>query len=871
MLFLNGNANLQNNKTQPSLIYEKCCSFLKRISLKLRASGRIKMKNLMFLFLLIVPISFSQIQPSVNDFLISGNDNIPSTFLQNLPELFITNSNNFLTTWIDYREGEPVVYAQRFDANGNFIGNNISTGSNAGAYLNEDGYILALSTRSQPFFDDTYIFVKATLLDNSNQVVFEEEIYSTLIPWCGTGYIDGDVIVKASDNGFYFITNEGGYVALVKIESAGNYHPINLQFDDIRFVTQITSSATSNGNYFFAWINGLQEDTLETGLYATFINSQDSIIVSRLPIAVLMDSAAMWGNYVSNYNLQSIALNDSTYKLFWLNNETSMLYSVYLSTEGEIISEIDSMLVPVTPGYGYNLKVTITNLNDDSFYLFISHDNENYNSYSHTFLKYNSEGEFLGYVTGETESLFARGLFNAGQDKFFRTSSDMKDVFLDKLEYFTILESKKINDDESGSNQINNRLTRYDHNSVFSVWQDENNYYGTWIDKNGNVSGEKVLLDYPTIKFFPDKESVAYWIKENENSDVTAGYTIYDQDFNEILSKTLFTTSPYNINIHLQIISDSTFIILSDTENNLVLLKESKSGITLNERTLSTEQYITEKLFPVELNLPVKSFWVYWNKKLQHFSDDLTPLNEVIELPVTIDYYLGDDRFLNLEYKNDYLYINRFIYGTIINTSLDTVKTNIRLTSGLKGDNTFIINRIDNNDFFSVYDNTEKYYARAFSNNGTVLTDSFLVNSGSTSFTSKLSFIVNDGKVFFSWSDARNEGKGYDIYGNIFDLSSITSVKQISSEIPESFYLYQNYPNPFNPTTRIVFSVKENSLVEIKIYDILGNEVATLVNEEKSSGRYEVEFNANGLASGFYFYRINAGGFTQTRKMVLLK
>src|SRR5690606_447541 len=107
---------LQNNKTQPSLIYEKCCSFLKRISLKLRASGRIKMKNLMFLFLLIVPISFSQIQPSVNDFLISGNDNIPSTFLQNLPELFITNSNNFLTTWIDYREGEPVVYAQRFDA-----------------------------------------------------------------------------------------------------------------------------------------------------------------------------------------------------------------------------------------------------------------------------------------------------------------------------------------------------------------------------------------------------------------------------------------------------------------------------------------------------------------------------------------------------------------------------------------------------------------------------------------------------------------------------------------------------------------------------------------------------------------------------------
>jgi len=105
-------------------------------------------------------------------------------------------------------------------------------------------------------------------------------------------------------------------------------------------------------------------------------------------------------------------------------------------------------------------------------------------------------------------------------------------------------------------------------------------------------------------------------------------------------------------------------------------------------------------------------------------------------------------------------------------------------------------------------------------------------------------------------------------------------VSDVDDEItlPFTFKLEQNYPNPFNPSTRIQYQVPSISQVTLKVYDVLGNEFATLVNEEKPSGSYEVEFNANGhsgnvrnLASGIYFYQLKAGELIQTKKMILMK
>jgi len=91
------------------------------------------------------------------------------------------------------------------------------------------------------------------------------------------------------------------------------------------------------------------------------------------------------------------------------------------------------------------------------------------------------------------------------------------------------------------------------------------------------------------------------------------------------------------------------------------------------------------------------------------------------------------------------------------------------------------------------------------------------------------------------------------------------------TEVIEDYSLEQNYPNPFNPSTEIEFLISEAGQTTLKVFDILGNEVSVLVNEQKATGKYKVTFDASNLPSGVYFYTLQAGNYLNTKKMVLLK
>lgn len=109
--------------------------------------------------------------------------------------------------------------------------------------------------------------------------------------------------------------------------------------------------------------------------------------------------------------------------------------------------------------------------------------------------------------------------------------------------------------------------------------------------------------------------------------------------------------------------------------------------------------------------------------------------------------------------------------------------------------------------------------------------------------------------------------------GRILKTTSggLTGVNQVTEEIPGKFSLSQNYPNPFNPNTIIRFNIKDSRFTILKVFDILGNEVESLVNEQLIPATYEVEWNASNYTSGIYYYRLTAGDFAETRKMILLK
>ena len=145
----------------------------------------------------------------------------------------------------------------------------------------------------------------------------------------------------------------------------------------------------------------------------------------------------------------------------------------------------------------------------------------------------------------------------------------------------------------------------------------------------------------------------------------------------------------------------------------------------------------------------------------------------------------------------------------------------------------------------------------------------FVEGKGTTTEQQEYSYIdrnVTTGKYFYRLKQIDFDGT--------FEYLPAGQAGSIEIEVdaaPVSFSLEQNYPNPFNPSTTIRYAIPNGGLVTLKVYDILGREVATLVNEEKPAGTYQVSFDASSLSSGIYFYRLKSGEFEQTKKFVLMK
>ena len=151
--------------------------------------------------------------------------------------------------------------------------------------------------------------------------------------------------------------------------------------------------------------------------------------------------------------------------------------------------------------------------------------------------------------------------------------------------------------------------------------------------------------------------------------------------------------------------------------------------------------------------------------------------------------------------------------------------------------------------------------------NGAYFWSSDLVYEGSFSGVFPLRLFFNSNEIYLGYNF-------YSYYGlsvRCINEYEFTSVEDAQYKLPTDFSLQQNFPNPFNPTTTINYSVPKSGIVKIKVYDLLGKEVATLVNENKPTGNYSVQFNAVKLVSGVYFYRMEAGSFSQTKKLLLVK
>jgi hypothetical protein len=149
-----------------------------------------------------------------------------------------------------------------------------------------------------------------------------------------------------------------------------------------------------------------------------------------------------------------------------------------------------------------------------------------------------------------------------------------------------------------------------------------------------------------------------------------------------------------------------------------------------------------------------------------------------------------------------------------------------------------------------------------------------------SSFASKRDFRTGMSPYYVAVGDLDGDGKPDFVTANIGSNSvsvlrntvgTATRVEEFPNQVPKEYSLFQNYPNPFNPSTVIRFSIPTAGFVSLTAHNLLGLQVAVLLNQVKSAGTYTVTLDATGLPSGVYFYRLRVGSFTETKRLVLLK
>jgi len=164
---------------------------------------------------------------------------------------------------------------------------------------------------------------------------------------------------------------------------------------------------------------------------------------------------------------------------------------------------------------------------------------------------------------------------------------------------------------------------------------------------------------------------------------------------------------------------------------------------------------------------------------------------------------------------------------------------------------------------------SEIHYQRSLNNGSTWQMSAQLSNSFSGAYQPNIA--VTGSKAHIIWHDVRNGSTNSELYYDFNPTGNSIGITNLSTEIPAGYLLSQNFPNPFNPFTNIEFAIQTSGNVKLIVFDMLGREVETLVNENLTAGTYKADWNASNYSSGVYFYKLQADEFAEIRKMVLVK
>ncbi len=843
----------------------------------------------------------------------------------------INNDNISMVVWHDYREGTPNIYAQLLDANGDLIGKNIRVNNteNDDEYLTPD---VAVNEKNQFLVvwsdqrDGNKIY--GQIIDENgsfvgdNFIISDENSYS---------YQTQPAIAS---NGKEFIAvwcdvrNGSKYdIFAQKLDQDGNKIGKNFMVNaDSQAVSKYSPDIAikKDSSYIVTWYY------YNNGLYtpASIVRDKNNnIISSQIEVS---DSSY---SSVNNYYPQT-AVTDSGFVIVWYRyfNSQYNIIGQFLNSKGE---KLDSNFVINDAVNSFRASPTVaSDSSGDLVVTWYDYRNSYAQIYAQKFVNDTmsgsnfkiSEDELTGtksYVScaiNNNDNIISAWM-DYGEPTLYRIMSRLIDS-TDK----PVAASRKVDLDSLSSSETDPALMVMNDGSFIVVWTDRRsrdyNSYFQRYDAQGKPLGTNINNDdketqyNPKIALLKDGNFLLIWREYSRN--------IYNQY--EVLGQKYFKTGEKIGDTFIissvdrkgdisdpDVCSNSNgeFVVTWQKRNgniySIVAKKFDNDGNIVKNDFLVTDDTTSYKFKPKagidSLGNFAITYYSYKNNNYDIFLHRYNSSGEELDSAIVVN----DDKTHATQYYPDIsvnpagdcivtwydyrapngVYFQK--YKNIGSTdSFEKVDSNMAVadyvisicspTVSLQDNGKFVISWTEWNSSLTGLFNNLKF--RIYNSDLAPLTDVMNATISQERDQINQDIVFKNNKVFNVWQDNHEHGVGYDIWANVYNFDYLfTGVNNKKINTPISFKLSQNYPNPFNPTTTIRYSIPSvvdanfasTTRVELKVYDILGREVATLVNQDQHPGNYRVIFNAGNLASGVYYYRLRAGDHVQTNKMILLK
>ncbi len=824
--------------------------------------------------LIIVLVGAGYAQHSSGDFLINQEDSL-SHFTHANPLLFPDGSKGFLIVWEDYRNGSKNYFAQRCDSLGKPIGRNFPFYSNANVAFSQDGSFFVLGEGNisfDPPFNTSYYYLKGRICQSNGTWSEPVTIGSGENPWCGTGFVGYFHDITTFSSGYLIAFNSDGFLTISKRGwNSDTLWSWNNQYsytpDDTTRPAEISLSTNNNGDFAVVWFNAVETDSLR-GICGTFFSNEDSVIAENVVLKTsdfLGTNSSFW-----DWHLKLLPVADSLYEIFAFNGMTLELKYWKVDRRGNAVGMTNEILLSpggeYTPNSYHSVKnYSFSPLVNDEFSLIVSivHPYVSGLTLSTSLFTFNKNGDLVGNVGTTSMDEFTSGdwFFRMSDGSILLPAANDGEILLNTYRDFSLIGNRKINEEIFGSNDLASGISHYGTDAYFVTWKDEKNYLGRKIDNTGHPIGTQGIYNGDDIQYFPNGSAITLWRKLEGDSLSILGYSLFNQSMSLMTSDTLsFFSDPTYLYGTLKIWSDSAFTILYRSEGNAVHVR--------NVNLHSGDEEITIPTTTNPINLQIieendSTFWIVYSGYLRLVSKSLNLLEQ--ERFLQFAEYLGNQRFLCLSLKYSF---GLYYTGTIVSLNDDTVSTDFTVADHADA---IVCKSLSKDYFAAVYRAEETIYIRVFTSQGQPVGEPFTVSSNTVSIKCNPLVCQHGNSLLVIWSEARTPGNGYDVYGRVFDIDEITSVENRNPEIEHDFALQQNYPNPFNPASIISYRLSAAVHVTLMVYDVLGREVKTIVDEKQTRGNHEVVFDGGGLPSGVYFYQLRTAAFVMTKKMVMVK